>query len=856
MPVPTVRHLLISLLGILAFAICGNIASAAPGDLGECQKLWLSGQYEKCIEFAAPRVRPPTPHFPRFAELKSQAEAALGKYEEACQTLKQVLQFDPSEIRNRWLLLELAPYAGLEDNMAADRREFELVISSGTARYASDVSGLITLAQFALQQQADPRQVQEVMLKRARQIFPTSPEPDLAIGQLALSKRDFPLAAEAFRNALKLSPNHPEANFGLAQALQESDREAAADLLRQVLEHNPRHAGALLSQAEALIQQEQYDQALTRLIRITDDHPRHPEALAMQSVICSLRGENEKAESLRSSALATWRRNPRVDFLIGKLLSQKYRFKAGAEAQRRALAFDPDYLPSQKQLAADLLRLGQEAEGWRLADQVYQRDEYDVASYNLVTLRDELEHFTTLEQDGLIVRMDAQEAKLYGENVMELLTEARNTLCEKYAVKLSQPILIEIFPKPADFAVRTFGLPGAGGYLGVCFGDVVTARSPASQTTSPNNWKSVLWHEFAHVITLNKTHNRMPRWLSEGISVFEERQRDPTWGERMTPEYRMMIRNGELTPISQLSGAFLSPKSSRHLLFAYFESSLVVEYIEENFGHAAMLAILDDLAVGMDINEAIERHTVPMRQLEEDFSSHVKRQALLFGWYVDWSPVDFTRILLRKNPAEELIRWAKMHPRNYQGLKTCSELLTQMNRPREAAEILSRAVLVFSLETGPQSAYAQLARLQRTLGDEAGERASLEALALMDDDASAALQRLLELNLAEQNWDGVQETASRLVAISPMIPLPHVGLAAAGEHRGDHRQAIRALRTILTLEPIDPADVHYRLALQLKETGETAPAEKEVLQALEHAPRYRDALKLLLQLQPEGPPAP
>ena len=93
-----------------------------------------------------------------------------------------------------------------------------------------------------------------------------------------------------------------------------------------------------------------------------------------------------------------------------------------------------------------------------------------------------------------------------------------------------------MFPQQQDFAIRTFGLPGGAGFLGVCFGTVITANSPASQGASPTCWEATLWHEFCHVVTLNKTNNKMPRWLSEGISVYEERQADKTWGQTMTPQ--------------------------------------------------------------------------------------------------------------------------------------------------------------------------------------------------------------------------------------------------------------------------------------------------------------------------------
>src|SRR5439155_4177413 len=184
----------------------------------------------------------------------------------------------------------------------------------------------------------------------------------------------------------------------------------------------------------------------------------------------------------------------------------------------------PQFLPAKMQLAQDLLRLGEETEGWKLADDVYRADEYSVVAHNLATLQENLSQFRTLEAEGFVVRMDAREAEIYGRRVLDLLQRAKSVLCAKYEVTLERPIIVELFPRQQDFAIRTFGLPGGAGFLGVCFGTVITANSPASQTASPSCWEATLWHEFCHAVTLNKTSNKMPRWLSEGISVYEERQ--------------------------------------------------------------------------------------------------------------------------------------------------------------------------------------------------------------------------------------------------------------------------------------------------------------------------------------------
>src|SRR5437868_9910103 len=145
-------------------------------------------------------------------------------------------------------------------------------------------------------------------------------------------------------------------------------------------------------------------------------------------------------------------------------------------------------------------------------------------------------------------------------------------------------------------------MTGNSGYLGVCFGPVITANSPASQAPRPANWQSVLWHEFCHVVTLHLTRNKMPRWLSEGISVYEERQANPTWGQTMTPKFREMILGDDFSPISELSSAFLTSKDDAHLQFAYFESSLVVEFLMQRFGLETVKKILADLGSGEEIN--------------------------------------------------------------------------------------------------------------------------------------------------------------------------------------------------------------------------------------------------------------
>src|SRR5207248_9551583 len=106
-----------------------------------------------------------------------------------------------------------------------------------------------------------------------------------------------------------------------------------------------------------------------------------------------------------------------------------YRLSEAETYQRQSLAFDPKYVPAKSQLAPDLLRLGQEDEGWQLADEAFAADGYNVVAHNLVTLQENIAKFRTLEDDGFLVRMDAREADIYGSRVLALLQRARRELC-------------------------------------------------------------------------------------------------------------------------------------------------------------------------------------------------------------------------------------------------------------------------------------------------------------------------------------------------------------------------------------------------------------------------------------------
>jgi tetratricopeptide (TPR) repeat protein len=844
--------------------------TAAP-DRAAVQKLFLKGEYSDCIRLAKDGVKN-SPWSTDWRMLLARAQLAVGRYPEALTTITNALDRNDSSLALRLLAYDVFNANGRTNR--AQRMLDELGrLARGRIRSIRDPADLVALGRAALLLQVDPKLVLDNFFDQAKQMDPTCREAYLAAGDLALDKQDYALASKLFSGMLQKFPGDPDAQFGLARAYAPSDAAQTAKSLTAVLDGNPNHVPALLLLADHLIDAEEYTNAAQTLGRVLDVNPWCPEAWAYRAVLASLRNDTNAETAARRAALKFWPTSPRVDFLIGKKLAQKYRFAEGAAFERQTLKVNPGYLPAELQLAQDLLRLGDETEGWRLVEQAHDQDGYDVTAYNLVTLHDTMATFQTLTNRHFIVRMSPSEAALYGDRVLALLDRAWKQLTAKYGFEPDRLTVVEIFPEQKDFAVRTFGFPQDPGFLGVCFGHVITANSPAAFPGHPDNWQTMLWHEFGHVITLGLTRNKMPRWLSEGISVYEERQADPSWGQAMTPRYCDMILGSDLTPIGKLSAAFLSPKDPLHIQFAYFESSLVVEYLVKTFGFASLKAILVDLGNGVEINDAIAHHTEPLAKLEGDFAAFARAQTRNLAPGLDWNrpegmaraePAPASTNLLDRllhyarrklsGPATEPLA-TRLQSTNYWVLSGAVAELMEAKKWHEAKAPLGRLIRLYPNPTGGDSAYAMMAVVCRQLNETNAEHAALVKLAALDDTAIDAYLRLMEMDAAAQDWTGVIANARRFLAVNPLVPQPYRYLAQAGEALNRTATAVGAYRRLLRLDPADPVEVHFHLARLLRRQGHLQDAKRQVLEALEDAPRFRDAQRLLLELEPVAPPA-
>jgi len=815
----------------------------------EIRALYNSGQYAAALTNATAAIQNApswNPAKPPLHRLRIDAAWAIGSRDTAIVAARTLRQKTPDDLQN------LVRLHGMLRDTGASEEAAELLADidqRGRALDPKEASGseLTALGTAALALGADPKAILSTCFMPARKKAPGHLPAHLAAAELALEKRDFALAANVLREARKIIGDDPAILHGLARAWFPSEREKALGFVDTILASNKNHVASLLLRLEDAYDKDDWKNAEAFLERALAVNAKHPPSHTWKSVLALARFDHKTAEAARKRALELAPGDARIDHLIGRKISQKRRFTEGLKHQKLALELQPNDLNARAEMGQDLLRLGREDEAWEIIREVHERDKYNVVAYNLMILHDHLKHFETLETEHFIIRMTPHEAAIYGEQVKGLLEQARRSLCKRYGYEFDEEangkIVIEFFPDQQDFAIRTLGMPGGMGLLGACFGRVITMNSPGSLGAGESNWASTLWHEFCHAVTLGATDNRMPRWLTEGFSVYEEGLRDETCRRRLTPKYRRLIQERGLIPLDQLSGALTDFETPDTIAYAYFQSGWLVEFLMERLDEKQLHQVLDEILKGQTIELALETPLAPVDEWWPAFEGMVSNRVAAFHSDVDWTQPEEGSPLFT-DPAA-VAEFAKDNPTNIWALTyVAAHAIGKAESEADWQEALEYAEELKHLYPQNPEALRFLVRIHNERGDAAAEKEALVNLLESDADDPDASLRLLELASEQEDWPAVLRAGNRQLDINPLLRVPHRTLGRAYEAAGQPEQAVAAYQRLLRLRPANPANVHFRLSGLVPDQAEQ---ERHLLQALEEAPRFRKAYQRLLE---------
>jgi cellulose synthase operon protein C len=655
-------------------------------------------------------------------------------------------------------------------------------------------------------------------------------QPRVRWGRLFLQTHQYSDAAQLFDEALQLAPDDPQAKLGRASVFADRFEGQALPLVEEVLQQDDGLIEAHLLLARMALEAGQFEsveQALDRATAIATKQKLPP--LEIYSLRAALELSRERSpDTWIKRALDYNAHYGAVYEDLAHFEIMRRRYREATALLRRAVEVQPDLWSAHAELGTNLLRLGEIEDARAHLTSAYSGDPYSPTIVNSLRLLDRIGEFelaatpVAIGSDTVEVRtrIHRTEAGVLQPYALDLITQGIEMFSRRYGFKLQEPVTLEMYPDHDDFAVRVAALPGIG-LLGVTFGYLVAMDSPSGRASGDFHWGSTLWHELAHVFTLEATNHRVPRWLSEGISVFEEWRTGPTPGVVVPPDAIKALQERRLLPVSELDSGFIRPNYPNQVQVSYTQAGLVCLFIEQRWGFDRLSTLLHQFKRNVSTAAAVEAtFKMSPAAFDQQFDAYAReRFAKLLAGTDEWQ-----QLYEAARKAAEAEQWA------------------------DVIEPARRAAQMYPEYIGADSPYHLLARALDKL------QRRPEAIAALEDYRKAGgwePSALRELAQWLDEAGRAREATATLQALNYVDPLNAQQHAQLGERLLANERAeesLREFRALLALDALDQAPAHYGAARALRLMGDRAASRRHVLDALAIAPNFKPAQQLLLQI--------
>ncbi len=573
-------------------------------------------------------------------------------------------------------------------------------------------------------------------------------------------------AAALFKEALQRDPKDAQALLGLARLSADGFDTEAVARIQQALAVDPRLAAAHELLAELALQDDQPELAAREADAALALDGEALNAMALHAVIEILADRSPDVWWARIRSV-----NPvygRGYAIAAEHLIFNRRYQDGVAMYRKALQLSPRLWAARAELGINLMRLGQDEEARQQLMQCYESGYRNDATVNSLRLLDTLKDFATFTDATTILKLHRKESALLYPYFHEVLTQAIAAYQTKYQMQLDGPVQVEVYPDHEDFAVRTLGMPGLGA-LGVTFGQVVAMDSPSGRRPGEFHWASTLRHEMSHVFILKATRHRVPRWFTEGLAVHEETEASPQWGDSITPDIIVALRDHKLLPVADLDRGFIHPQYEGQVLVSYFEAGRICDYIQARWGQAKLLELVQQFAIPASTPAAIRAvlglepaafDTQFVAWLNQDTASlvsgfdgwHRQLQALVTAARAGHNAEVLTQ-------ADAVIALYPDYVFDANAYQLLAAAALAAGKPAVALGALERYM---EHRGRDPTALEQLAKLQQDAGDNAGAIATLQQLDLIDPVFDTDSHRHLgELLLNAGDFGGARRDSAR-----------------------------------------------------------------------------------------------
>lgn len=657
------------------------------------------------------------------------------------------------------------------------------------------------------------------IFEKALEAYPEDPYVRIRFGELFWAGFNRGEAVKLISEALELDKTNATAMMALAKILSKGFDSKATDLAKAAAEADPGLVEARELLAQLALENSDEKKAIEEANKALAINPKSLNAMATLGAIELLK--NQPTDQF-DKILAI---NPKYGegwFWAGHHFILNRRYEEGIELYKKAVALKPDMWEAREQLGINLMRLGKPTEAREQLELAYNAGHHSNEVVNSLRLMDSYKNFISYKFEGGEVRLDKKEAAILQPYFEEEVKRARKTYEAKYKFKLNAALEVEVYPNHEDFAVRTLGMPGLGA-TGVSFGPVVAMDSPSARKGGDYHWASTLWHELSHSYILVMSKFLVPRWFTEGISVHEETQASPEWGDPVEPAVLMAIKDKKFLPVEDLDSGFVRPKDPMQIGLSYFQAGQALDWIVKTYGQDTVNAMVLSFAERMTTPQVIEKHLkLKPKEFDEKLMAFIQER---YGKAADHLK-DLRAAITASNKAVAAKDW--------------DSAIGEGNRATNGYP--PTAILA--------NAYEAMAKAYLAKNEKQKAREILREYAKASGRDPDTLKKLAQLE--EESGDKAMAAAAlkRLIYISPVGDEDlHRKL---GEYYLDLKQPERALPAFLAQlasKPVDPAGAYYNLARSYVALSRPQEAQDALFQSLEMAPGFKPAQKLLLELE-------
>lgn len=678
-------------------------------------------------------------------------------------------------------------------------------------------------------------------------------------GRLFLATHQADEAARLFIEALDLNEDYTPAKLGLAAVALGRFESRVRTLVEEVLDGGGRHLEAHLISARMSLELGAVERAredLDEALEIAEAQELPPlEVYALHAAADVLQGVTDSEWTDRALAYnpsyGEIHATPAYYYLINR------RYREAVELLFEAVRIQPDLWTAHAELGVNLLRQNRVEEAQAHLALAYRGDPFSAQTVNTLRLIDSLDNFVVLRRElpapeasvpqvgedvdseigaegetaadvsaetttppGMLLRLHKDEASVIDSYVTDLVTDSVRAFTERYQFELKEDVVVELYPEHDDFAVRTLGLPGIG-LLGVAFGYLVAMDSPSGSREGEFHWGTTLWHEIAHIFTLEATGNLVPRWFSEGVSVFEEWSTGPLPGRHIPVRVLEAMADDRFLPVAELDGGFMRPTYEGQVIVSYTQAGLLCQYIAREWGQQGLVDMLTGFAEGLGTVAAIRQGLgVAPEDLDRGFR--------------DFLEAEFRAVL------DGLDEWRERTRATYEALDA-----GDFEAVLERAEA---AIAAYPDYVDANDAYIPMALALEELGRRPEAADTLETYWRLGGYSPGALRRLGTWLHEAGRADDAIAVYGDLIMVTPLDAEVHATLGDWMLAEGMAEGALREYRALMAMQPHDLAGTHFRLARAHLELEDQAGTREHLLYALEIAPHYREAQQLLLEI--------